>query len=361
MVDLDRSLVLAAAEAPLAQTVQGARSDYDVAQMYLEGLRSPRSRQTMREALGRIAAVMGAPGEKDAERIRHVAWTRLNFAANSIIRKKLMAARGPNLAPFAPATVTLTLASIRGVLGVAAKLGIITYDELRRATDWDRPRGFRLPAGRALEDAEVEAIRAWCLAQDPPFGSFALGVFAMLLRAGLRREELCVLPMVSYDDGALRVIGKGDKERLVPLPLIARSDVNAWIAERARIEMSGPWMFQRVYRDGRFRKRPLKPAGVWQLCTLVSEELGGEHFSPHDCRRTFVSGLLDRGIDLSIVRSDSDRGAHSRRARHVRGSRTSSVARRTIRPVRLLEHNATLFDKPRQGPRLSQSTWAPCR
>lgn len=300
-MEADRSLVLAAAGAPLARPAQGALTDYDVVLMYLEDLRSPRSRQTMLEALGRAAAALGAPGDGDEERVQRVAWTRLTYAATSAIKNKLLAARGPNVAPFAPSTVRLTLSSVAGVLRTAAKLGIITYDEAKRATSWGRVEGFRLPAGRALDDAEVDSVRSWCLAQEPPFGPFALGIFAVLLRAGLRREELCALPLASYEDGALKVIGKGDKERMVPLSFGARSDIDRWIAERERIGMRGPWMFQRVYRNGRIRTRPLKATGVWNLCALVSRELGGKSFSPHDCRRTFVSGLLDRGVDLAIV------------------------------------------------------------
>jgi site-specific recombinase XerD len=81
-------------------------------------------------------------------------------------------------------------------------------------------RGSRLPRGRALPPEEVRALFAACEADDSSIGIRDAAMLAVILGCGLRRSEAVVLDLcdVVTNERALRVLGKGNKERLAYMP-----------------------------------------------------------------------------------------------------------------------------------------------
>ena len=77
-------------------------------------------------------------------------------------------------------------------------------------------KGSRLPAGRALEGGEIRALFAAC-ADGTPAGARDAAAFALMFGMGMRRAEVAAARLADYeaDSGTLRVVGKGDKERMV--------------------------------------------------------------------------------------------------------------------------------------------------
>src|SRR6478735_100468 len=160
----------------------------------------------MAKRLRAVAALLGAPGGA-------IAWHELRFAHVAAIRQRLIE-RGA-----APATVNLTLAALRGVARYARNLGLLPAEEYERIRDVKPARGSRLPAGRAATGGELVALVRACGADPAPAGARDAAILAVLYTGGVRRAELAGLELADWsaDPPTLRVRGKGDKERLIPL------------------------------------------------------------------------------------------------------------------------------------------------
>jgi integrase/recombinase XerD len=264
-------------------------SGLDPVAVYAASMPSQNSQRACLQAMQRIADAL--PTAPDA---RTIPWHSLRFEHTQALRAKLIERH-------APATVRLTLAMLRGVLRTARNLGQLQSENYDRATAWPRLRGYRLPRGRALEPAEMTALFEAAGEGTSPFPIFATALLSVLAGAGLRRAEVASLEIASYNAGALRLVGKGGKQRMTPLPSWARANLETWINLRTSLESTGPSLFVRVYVDGRIRRRPLSAQGVRNFCSWIGARAGVDAFSPHDMRRTYVSTLLERGVDLATV------------------------------------------------------------
>jgi len=179
----------------------------DPVAVYLAGL-APSGRVTVARRLVAVARLLGVEPER-------VPWAELRSQHVIVIRARLL--EGGTLAP---ATVNLTLAALRGVARAAWRLGLLTAEELAQIRDVPPARGSRLPAGRSATGGELAALLAACGRDPAPAGVRDGALLALLYGAGLRRAELAGLGRGNWLPAArlLRVLGKGDKQREVPLP-----------------------------------------------------------------------------------------------------------------------------------------------
>jgi integrase/recombinase XerD len=156
-----------------------------------------------------------------------------------------------------------------------------------------------LPGHLRLEDVER------LLAQ--PGAKTALGMrdramLEVLYSSGLRVSELIGLRVADVDTkvGCVRCIGKGDKERIVPVGRKALGMVEKYLRE-ARPKLLGklassPTLF--VNRNG----RPLSRVGVWKILSAYGRQAGlAVALTPHMLRHSFATHMLERGADLRSV------------------------------------------------------------
>jgi len=118
---------------------------------------------------------------------------------------------------------------------------------------------------------------------------------------GVRRTELVGLDVADYtpDPPTLRIRhGKGDKERLVPLTASAGAAITAWLARRG--DHPGK-LFLPVSQVGEIHGEGLSSIAIYNMLQKRAAQAGVAHVSPHDMRRSFVSDLLDAGVDLSAA------------------------------------------------------------
>lgn len=267
---------------------------------FLAGRASEKSVETMRDGLGRIARLLGAPAHT-------IPWHRMRFAETEAVRGALLRSS------YSLDTIRVTMAALKGVLRQAKKLGLMTTGDFASATDWSRIDGESLPAGRDLTDEEIAKLGEYCRARGPDtcdwpksaYGAFLAATFALLIGAGPRATELSRATVDAYDPEkrTLRLLRKGRKEKFIPIgPDVARV-LETWLAVRAEIAPPTPALLVRVQPDGTVRPRSaeLNVRALEYLCSIVGEELGMPTFSPHDCRRTFATRGLDQGIDLSTM------------------------------------------------------------
>ncbi len=99
--------------------------------------------------------------------------------------------------------------------------------------------------------------------------------------------------------GAITVRGaKGGKDRMVYLPSSGIRVVNAWL--KVRGVKAGPLLYP-ISKSYRVMQRRLTDQAVLYILQKRAQSAVVNSFSPHDCRRTFISNLLDAGVDLVTV------------------------------------------------------------
>lgn len=162
----------------------------------------------------------------------------------------------------------------------------------------DSPKlGKYLPAVLSIE--EVSAIMD-SVDLKAPFGKRDRAILEVLYGCGLRVSEAATLRIsrINFEEGFVDVIGKGDKQRLVPLGEIAAEAIRAYLPNR-------PIPFARPYEDILFLNRFGKPLSRVSIFNLVKKQaiLAGIHkeISPHTFRHSFATHLIENGADLRIV------------------------------------------------------------
>ena len=162
----------------------------------------------------------------------------------------------------------------------------------------DAPKlGKYLPAVLSVE--EVTAILE-SVDLKKPFGKRDRAILEVLYGCGLRVSEAANLRIshVYLDEGFVDVIGKGDKQRLVPLGEVAADAIRAYLEDR-------PSPSERRYEDYLFLNRFGKPLSRVSLFKLVKDQAMAagiqKEISPHTFRHSFATHLIENGADLRIV------------------------------------------------------------
>lgn len=258
---------------------------------YLDHLRverglSPHSLAAYRRDLqlyaGYLTAVgIAGPGDAAAEDLAaFVAWMRARRTA---------AGR-----PFAASTVARTLVSVRGLHRFLVREGLATADPSVEVTG---PRLAR-PLPKALPLDAVERLLAAPLG-DEPAALRDRAMLEVLYGAGLRISELVELDVDDVDlvAGSVRTMGKGRKERVVPLGRPARRAVEAWLVRgRPALAPTSATLFANR-RGGRLTRQ-----GAWKIVRGHGEAAGlGDGVSPHTLRHSFATHLMDGGADVRVV------------------------------------------------------------
>ena len=195
-----------------------------------------------------------------------------------------------------PRSSARLLSCLRQFYGHLLRQGRITDDPSTRV---DPPRLGR-PLPKTLTESEVEALL------DAPDTSDVRGyrdrtMLELLYASGLRVTELVTLrpQAVSLNQGVVRITGKGDKERLVPLG----EEASRWLGDYVR----GP---RAVILGGRAseylfptsRSDCMTRQAFWQLIKRYATTAGiAKELSPHTLRHAFATHLLNHGADLRVV------------------------------------------------------------
>ncbi|WP_317229528.1 tyrosine recombinase XerC [Clavibacter sp. MX14-G9D] len=203
-------------------------------------------------------------------------------------------------ARLAPATLARRSAAVRGFGAWLLRTGRVDVDPAVRLK---APRaGSHLP--RVLAREQMTALLAGLAeraAADDPAALRDLAVIELLYASALRVSELTGLDMGDVDDARLtvRVVGKGDRERVVPFGVPASDALAAYVG-RGRPALvtarTGPALFLGA-RGGRLGSR----AVYGLVAALLADLPGSGPQGPHALRHTAATHLLDGGADLRTV------------------------------------------------------------
>jgi integrase/recombinase XerD len=211
------------------------------------------------------------------------------------------AARDVDDRPAAAASVARALVSVRS-------FHRFCVDEERAEVDpTDDVRAPRVPAGipKALTEAEVEALIA-AVAGDGPRALRDRAILEVLYASGIRITELVGLDRADLDleAGLVRVLGKGAKERIVPIGGAAERALGAYLS-RGRPELVGSAARARRAGDAVFvnaRGARLTRQGCWGIVRDMGRRAGmGERVHPHVLRHSCATHLVDHGADIRVV------------------------------------------------------------
>jgi len=326
-----------AVEVPLRRSADGALvADWGQvpARVYVAGLAGD-GRRTMIGCLQAIAAWV-SDGAADIDTLP---WARLRFSHTTAIRAAL--ARAVSDGRYAPATANKHLAALRGALKAAWRMGVMETDDYMRAVDLRPITGSRLPAGRDVERSELAALLAQCRADDSPAGVRDAAVIGLAYLSGTRRAELVALHLEDIDTEpeAIRVLGKGGKQRLVPLSPTVGPLLEQWT--RLRGQSPGP-LFCPIDRRGNLRLgHTLTGEAIRQILYRRTRASGLPAISPHDLRRTYAGDLLDAGADLPAVQQLMGHASPSTTSRY---DRRGDRARRSAAERLSLDHGVPTDD-----------------
>jgi integrase/recombinase XerD len=174
--------------------------------------------------------------------------------------------------------------------------GIVEDDPSARV---DAPKLGR-PLPKSLTEADVDALLAAPDTADPR-GHRDRTMLELLYATGLRVSELVGLTpqQVSLVQGVVRVTGKGNKERLVPLGEEAVSWLRDYL-RGPRQDLLGGRLSDFLFPTRRSDR--ITRQAFWQLVKRYALEAGiGKHLSPHTLRHAFATHLLNHGADLRVV------------------------------------------------------------
>lgn len=207
---------------------------------------------------------------------------------------------GQQAAGLAAATLQRRSGAVRVFFRWARAQQLITDDPASGLKSPKVPR--RLPQTLTQTDARtlMAAVLDAASTEDSPVGARDRAILEVLYSSGLRVAELCGLDVgdLDADRGVLRVLGKGNKQRSVPIGRPAQQALEAWLARRAEwvTPASGAAIFL-GRQGGRLDQRVARRV-VHQAMQAIPE---APDIGPHGLRHAMATHLLEGGADLRSV------------------------------------------------------------
>ena len=195
-----------------------------------------------------------------------------------------------------PRSTARQLSSFRRFFRYIMREGLRDSDP---TADIEMPRiGRSLP--KTLSEDEVDALLN-APNTDEPLGHRDRAMLELLYATGLRVSELINLKQsqINFNQGVLRIIGKGDRERLIPLG----DESQRWLKDF----IDGPRMEILLERQTDYlfptrRGDRMTRQAFWHIIKRYAEKAGVRRkMSPHSLRHAFATHLLNRGADLRVV------------------------------------------------------------
>lgn len=194
----------------------------------------------------------------------------------------------------APSTIRRRFSALRGFYAFMMELGRISSDPTE---DVDTPKTWKI-LPHVLDLSEVERL----LEAPPshtPLGLRDRTMLELLYATGMRVSELVGLRLMDVDleEGLVRLQGKGQKERVVPMGQEAIDWLKSYLKVRMKMDKKGsPYLFLTT------RGGPMTRQRFWQLVKGYARAVGiTKKISPHTLRHSFATHLLERGADLRAV------------------------------------------------------------
>lgn len=184
---------------------------------------------------------------------------------------------------------------------LSAVRGLYAYLIREAVCQHDPAAGIRPPKGPRKLPKVLDVDRAQQLLDSPVADDFSScrdhAILELLYSSGLRLSELVGLNIVDVDlaQGLVVVLGKGNKQRMLPVGSQAVAAVERWLAVRGQVKSHDQALFVGV------RGRRMSPQLVRERVRLAGSRDLGQHLHPHMLRHSFASHILESSHDLRAV------------------------------------------------------------
>ena len=272
------------------------REATDIVEKTLASRRSANSERAMKVDLATIEEVFGVGAE-------YLPWERLTQAHLEYFVARL---QGQGLSP---RTINRKLSTLRQLIKAAYYDGLIEERQYHKLNDVAGARGTRIGKGRAYTAQEVAELLTG-IDTSTLKGKRDKALLALMFTTGLRRSEVVAATVgdLSMDLGraTLRVLGKGDRERLVAVRADVKCLLDIWLEASGRELNPETPIFTALRKFGRGDEgeyqciTPQEPLITHAIYLLIRRYTNGE-LSPHDARRSFVTMALDAGATYQQV------------------------------------------------------------
>jgi len=269
------------------KTVRGAKNP---AKIYLAGL-AKSGRRTVDVQLRGVARMVGASS------IDTVPWHLLKHEHVVALKTKALELGK------SPATVNLMLAGIRGAVRTAWNMGMMTAEDLAKIEAVKGVKAVTEPKGRRITSGELGAIMKG-INIETPSGKRDAAIIALAYCGGLRRQEIASLQFENVNDLREEIeitikAGKGRKDRILFLNNGGADALKDYVSARGD---SPGFLFWSSLKGGRLiEDSKMTDQAVYARIKRCAKVAGLKPLSPHDMRRSFVSDMLDNGVDISTV------------------------------------------------------------
>lgn len=197
---------------------------------------------------------------------------------------------------YSASSIVRMRAAVRGFHRFAARSGLTAEDPASLLGSSKAPRHLPKAIGREAVEAMISTIP-----DASPSASRDHAILELLYSGGLRISELVALDVddIDLDDRAMRALGKGSKERMVPLGRLACQVVETYLREGRPLLMPKRGRSPRALILNR-RGQRMSRQGCW-LVVKAAARRAGLDASPHTLRHSFATHLLDGGADVRTV------------------------------------------------------------
>lgn len=192
-------------------------------------------------------------------------------------------------------------ASVRGCFAWAHAHGHLATDPALALKSPRAPKRLPETLSRSETAEMLRAIIASVAEDDTARGARDVAILEVLYASGIRVSEICGLDLDSIDDArqTVRVVGKGDKERTVPIGTPARKALDRWLSRRP--ELVTPRSRAALFLGERLGDR-IDPRMVRRIVhRAVGLVDGAPDIGPHGLRHAMATHLLEGGADLRSV------------------------------------------------------------
>jgi site-specific recombinase XerD len=188
-------------------------------------------------------------------------------------------------------------ASIKMFFRYLKRQGILEKNPVERM---ETPR-FEKPLPKFFTEEEINLLLKIPEA-DTVFGIRNRAIFELIYSSGLRISEVCGILLRDLDmkNYLLRVKGKGNKERIVPVGRSAMQTIQTWLSVRPKLDPEGKDEHLFITKSGKpFYGRQLNII-LMHFIRLIALQKG---YSPHTIRHSFATHLLKNGADLRAIQT----------------------------------------------------------
>ncbi|HAT1512596.1 TPA: site-specific integrase [Morganella morganii] len=266
------------------------KNTHNPATSYLLRLRSKQSQKTMRSCLVSVVKLFRSTDPFTFD------WSIMDRDSVQLVLQKLL------LEKKTPNSINLVLSAIKGVAEEARASRIIDSDTYQDIRTVRRIRGNRIGRGRTLSSSEIIAIYQYLDSLNSAVSIRDAAIVSLMLGCGLRRAEVTLLDIddINFDNNAVKIMGKGNKERTNFMPNDTVRRTRMWI-ETVRGDHAGA-IFTRIRKNDDVTCDRITTDGLRYIIEKLVKDSNSESFTPHDCRRTYATKLLELGEDLLTVR-----------------------------------------------------------